>query len=108
MEKAKTAEGAQREALIQQANDLYIQSNDELVEGAKQLIKVKKITDGRNILHDAEMGSSLVTDRVHDMANIAEKISAENASPVVMERLLQEQYGTDLKGDAQETANCLI
>ena len=108
MEKAKTAEGAQREAFIQQANDLYIQSNDELVEGAKQLVKVKKITEGRNILHDAETGSSLVTDRVRDMANIAEKVRAENASPVEMERLLQEQYGTDLKGAARETANCLI
>lgn len=108
MEKAKTAEGAQREAFIQQANDLYIQSNDELVEGAKQLVKVKKITDGRNILHDAETGSSLVTDRVNDMANIAEKVSAENGSPVEMERLLFEQYGTDLKGAAKETADCLI
>ena len=28
--------------------------------------------------------------------------------PVEMERLLQEQYGTDLKGAARETANCLI
>ena len=108
MAQAKTAEGAQREAFIQQANDLYIQSNDELVEGAKQLVKVKKITEGRNILHDAETGNFLVTDRVRDMANIAEKVSSENASPVEMERLLQEQYGTDLKGAARETANCLI
>lgn len=107
MEKANAATGAEREAYLYEANELRCQSADEWVEGGRQLGKVKKIIDGRSILNEAETGSSTLTNRVNDINSVVDRLK-QGAEPVEVEKVLSEQFGTDLKGAAKETANCLI
>ena len=44
---------------------------------------------------------------VNDINSVVDRLK-QGAEPVEVEKVLSEQFGTDLKGAAKETANCLI
>ncbi len=104
---AENLVGAEREAAIAEAEDLYCRSYAERVEAGRQLGKGKKIIDGRNKLYESEVGQSNVSDRVNEINAVVDMLK-EGKTPLEVDQQLRDNFGIDMRGAAKETAQCLI